>query len=159
MTIDGLNDDFRDFLHELADGGVDFVIVGAFALAYHGAPRASGDIDVFVRPTPENARRLIAALNRFGAPLDAAQVSEKDLARPGMVYQIGLPPRRIDILTAISGVTFDEAWASREPASLDGRAVFFISREAFLENKKAAGRPKDLADVARLNRQPGPAGK
>ena len=150
MTIDGLNEDFRDFLHELADAGVEFVIVGAYALAYHGAPRASGDIDVFVRPTPENARRLIGALNRFGAPLDSAQVSETDLAQPGTVYQIGLPPRRIDVLTAISGVSFDEAWASRQPTTLDGRAVFFIGREAFINNKTAAGRPKDLADVDRL---------
>ncbi|MEA2699638.1 MAG: hypothetical protein QOI66_3909 [Myxococcales bacterium] len=155
MTIDGLNDDFRDFLHDLVDAGVDFVIVGAYALAFHGAPRASGDIDVFVRPTIENARRVIAALIRFGAPLNSAHVSEEDLARPGTVYQIGLPPRRIDLLTQISGVTFDEAWASREPTTLDGRTVCFVSRDTFLKNKKAAGRPKDLADVARLDRSSG----
>jgi predicted nucleotidyltransferase len=151
MTIsDGLNEDFRDLLIELADAGVDFVIVGAFALAFHGAPRASGDIDIFVRPEPTNASRLVKALLRFGAPLDSAAVSEEDFARPGLVYLIGLPPRRIDILTEISGVSFDEAWASRESAEVDGRPVHIIGRETFLKNKAASGRPKDLADVARL---------
>jgi predicted nucleotidyltransferase len=153
MIIEGLNDDFRDLLRELVDAEVDFVVVGAFALAFHGAPRASGDIDVFVRPSPENAQRLIRALAQFGAPIGSAQVSEADFARPGMIYQIGLPPRRIDLLTEISGVSFDEAWLSREPSEIDGRTVCFIGRDALLKNKRAAGRPKDLADVARLTRK------
>jgi hypothetical protein len=150
MTLEGLNDDFRDVLAELAAADVEFVIVGAYALAFHGAPRASGDIDVFVRPTLDNAKRLMSALAQFGAPLAAAGVTHDDFARPGLVYQIGLPPRRIDLLTEISGLSFDEAWASRQPAELDGRTVHFIGREALLTNKKASGRPKDLADVARL---------
>jgi predicted nucleotidyltransferase len=156
MTLEGLNDDFRDLLLELADAGVEFVIVGAFALAFHGAPRASGDIDIFVRPTRENAERIVAALVRFGAPLTSAGISHEDFARPGMVYQIGLPPRRIDLLTEISGVSFEEAWASREAAEIDGRPVHIIGRETFLKNKQASGRPKDLADVARLTRRPRP---
>lgn len=119
MTLEGLNDDFRDLLVELADAGVEFVIVGAFALAFHGAPRASGDIDIFVRPTHENAERIVAALVRFGAPLTSAGIDQEDFARPGMVYQIGLPPRRIDLLTEISGVSFEEAWASREAAEIE----------------------------------------
>jgi hypothetical protein len=130
MTIAGLNDDFRDLLCELAEEAVAFVIVGAYALAFHGSPRASGDIDIFVRADPENARRVFAALSRFGAPLASANVQEADFARTGMVYQMGLPPRRIDILTEISGVSFEEAWASRSPAEVDGRSVSFIGREA-----------------------------
>ncbi len=152
MTLEGLNEDFRDFLVLLADGGVDFVIVGAYALAFHGAPRASGDIDLFVRPTPANAERVFDALARFGAPLESAGVTAADFTQPGAVYQIGLPPRRIDVLTEISGLTFDEAWASRITAEIDGRTVSFIGREALLKNKEASGRPKDAADLARLRK-------
>jgi len=152
MTLEGLHEDFRDLLVVFADGEVDFVIVGAYALAFHGAPRASGDIDVFIRPTLANAERVFAALARFGAPLASAGVTAAEFARPGTVYQIGLPPRRIDILTEISGVTFDEAWESRVIAEVDGRAVGFIGRTVLLKNKVAAGRPKDIADVARLRR-------
>jgi glycine cleavage system aminomethyltransferase T len=152
MTLEGLNEDFRDALVLLADGGVEFVIVGAYALAFHGAPRASGDIDVFVRPSPANAQRVFDALTRFGAPLQAAGVTAADFARPGAVYQIGLPPRRIDLLTEVSGLSFDDAWASRITAEVEGRTVSFIGREALLRNKEASGRPKDLADLARLRR-------
>lgn len=152
MTLEGLNEDFRDLLILLVDGGVEFVIVGAYALAFHGAPRASGDIDIFVRSSPANAQRLVDVLARFGAPLAAAGVTAEDFARTGTVYQIGLPPRRVDLLTQISGMTFDEAWMSRVPADVAGRTVPFIGREALLKNKEAAGRPQDVADVARLRR-------
>ena len=152
MTLEGLHEDFRDLLVLLVDTGVEFVIVGAYALAFHGAPRASGDIDLFVRASPDNAERVFAALARFGAPLETAGVTAADFAQPGMVYQIGLPPRRIDVLTEISGVTFDRAWESRAVADVDGRTVGFIGRAALLENKQAAGRPQDIADVARLLR-------
>jgi hypothetical protein len=152
MTLEELHEDFRDLLILFADADVDFVIVGAYALAFHGAPRASGDIDLFIRPTMANARRVFDALARFGAPLESAGVTPSDFARPGTVYQIGLPPRRIDVLTEISGVTFDEAWASRVTAEVDGRSVGFIGRAALLRNKEAAGRPKDIADAARLRR-------
>ena len=150
MTLEGLNEDFRDLLRELTDCSVEFVIVGAYALAFHGAPRASGDIDIFVRAEQTNAEKVWRALAAFGAPLQATSVVPEDFARPGTVYQIGLPPRRIDILTEISGVPFAEAWASRVPAQVDGRTVQFIGKDALLRNKQAAGRPKDLADVARL---------
>ena len=152
MTLEGLNEDFRDLLVLLADAGVEFVIVGAYALAFHGAPRASGDIDLFVRPSAVNAGRVFDALVRFGAPLHSAGVTAADFAQPGAVYQIGLPPRRIDLLTEISGVTFDEAWASRSTAEVDGRTVAFIGREALIKNKEASGRLKDAADVARLRK-------
>jgi hypothetical protein len=154
MTLEGLNDDFRDVLLLFADGGVDFLIVGAYALGFHGAPRASGDIDLLVRPSSDNAPRVFSTLSQFGAPLAAHGVAATDFARPGTVYQIGLPPRRIDILTEISGVTFDEAWASRVKAEVEGRSVWVLGRDAFLKNKLAAGRPKDLADAARLARKP-----
>ena len=152
MTLEGLNSDYRDLLVLLVDNGTEFVVVGAYAVAFHGAPRASGDIDLFVRPSPANAERVYDALTRFGAPLASAGVAAADFTRPGTVYQIGLPPRRIDILTQISGVTFDEAWASRTTAELEGRPVGFIGREALLKNKEATGRPKDAADIARLRR-------
>jgi hypothetical protein len=152
MTLEGLNSDFRDLLILLVDNGTEFVVVGAYAVAFHGAPRASGDIDLFVRPSPANAERVYDALTRFGAPLASAGVVSADFARPDTVYQIGLPPRRIDILTRISGVTFDEAWASRTTAEVEGRPVGFIGREALLKNKEASGRPKDAADIARLRR-------
>ena len=150
MTLEGLHEDFRDLLVLFADAGVEFVIVGAYALAFHGAPRASGDIDLFVRPSSANAQRVFDALARFGAPLESASVTAADFAQSGAVYQIGLPPRRIDVLTEISGVTFDEAWASRVGGEVEGRTVGFIGRAALLRNKEASGRPKDIADAARL---------
>jgi hypothetical protein len=152
MTLEGLNEDFRDLLVLLADAGVEFVIVGAYALAFHGAPRASGDIDLFVRPSAVNAGLVFDVLVRFGAPLRAAGVTAADFTQPGAVYQIGLPPRRIDLLTEISGVTFDEAWASRVLAEVEGRTVSFMGREALIKNKEASGRLKDVADVDRLRK-------
>jgi hypothetical protein len=154
MTLEGLNEDFRDLLVLLADAGVEFLIVGAYALAFHGAPRASGDIDLFVRASAVNAERVFGALARFGAPLQASGVTAADFAQPGAVYQIGLPPRRIDVLTEISGVTFDEAWASRATAEVEGRTVSFIGRDVLIRNKEASGRPKDVADIDRLRRRP-----
>lgn len=150
MTLEGLHEDYRDLRVLFADASVEFVIVGAYALAFHGAPRASGDIDLFVRPSLANAQRAFDALARFGAPLESAGVTAGDFAQPGAVYQIGLPPRRIDVLTEISGVTFDEAWTSRVVGEVEGRTVGFIGRAALLKNKEASGRPKDIADAARL---------
>jgi hypothetical protein len=149
-TLREMNADFRDLLLAFGAEEVEFVVVGAYALALHGAPRFTGDLDVFVRPSTDNAAKVWRALARFGAPIEAASVRPSDFETPGIVYQIGLPPARIDILTEISGVTFDEAWATRESADLDGARVHFIGRDAFLRNKRAAGRPKDLADAARL---------
>jgi hypothetical protein len=156
-SLEGLNEDFRDLLVLFADAGVEFVVIGAYALALHGAPRASGDIDLFVRADVDNAARVVEALARFGAPLASAGITAADLAQPGIVYQIGLPPRRIDILTEISGVTFDEVWASRVTSELEGRAIAFIGRDALLKNKEATGRVRDMADVARL-KKPKPDG-
>jgi hypothetical protein len=147
-----LNPDFRDLLLALSGEGVEFLVVGAHALALHGAPRSTGDLDVLVRPSEENADRVWRALVRFGAPMEAAGVRAADFTTPGIVYQIGLPPSRIDLLTEITGVTFDEAWASRAAADLEGSTIHLLGRDALVRNKQATGRPKDLADVSRLRR-------
>lgn len=147
MTPPELNEDFADVLRALHEAGADFVIVGAHALAAFGVVRATGDIDLFVRSTTENAERVYAALTVFGAPLAAHGITISDFAQEGWVYQLGLPPRRIDVLTSISGVSFDDAWASRVPLRLAGVDVFVIGRDALIRNKRAAGRPKDVLDA------------
>lgn len=149
-----LHADFEDFLVALCEAEADFLIVGAYAMSLHGVPRATGDIDVFVRPSSENAARVWSALAAFGAPLEAAGLTRADLSTPGTVYQMGVPPRRIDVLTAISGVTFDEAWADKTAIEVAGHPVHFIGRDALARNKRASGRPKDLADLEILERDP-----
>jgi hypothetical protein len=124
--------------------------VGAYALALHGVPRFTGDLDVLVRPSGENAERTWRALARFGGPVAAAGVKPTHFTTLGVVCEIGLPPTRIDVLTAIDGLTFDEVWTTREVADLAGSGVSFIGRDALIRNKEATGRPKDLADAARL---------
>jgi hypothetical protein len=125
---------------------VEFLLVGAYAVAVHGYPRATGDIDLYVRPSVENAVRVIAALTEFGAPLQG--VSATDFQVPGIIYQVGVAPGRIDILTAIDGVSWDEAWSGHRVQDVAGLRVPVIGLEALLKNKKASGRPKDLADLA-----------
>ena len=146
-----MNRDFAEMLSALFEAGADFLIVGAHALAAHGIPRATGDLDIWVRPTAENAARVLSALRRFGAPLH--DLSLEDLSRPDVVFQIGLPPYRIDLLTSISGVSFDEAWTGRLVAEVDRQPLPFIGREELLRNKRAAGRPKDIADAAELSKK------
>jgi hypothetical protein len=140
--------DFRDMLSALSAEGAEFLVVDAFALGVHGYPRATGDIDLWVRPTPENASRVMRALRRFGAPLH--DLTESDLATAGVVFQIGLPPTRIDIRTEISGVDFESAWAQRTPHAWGNLHVAVLGREDLIRNKRAAGRPKDLLDVMLL---------
>lgn len=147
-----LNDDFLDMLDALNAAAAEYLLVGAFAMAVHGVPRATGDIDILVRPSDDNARRVIAALRTFGAPLAQHNVTEADFSVPGAVYQLGLPPRRIDLLTSITGVSFDVAWASRVTARLQGREVAVLGRATLIENKRATGRPKDLVDVQLLEK-------
>ncbi len=149
----GLNADFLDLLRALTERGVEFVVVGAHAMAANGVPRATGDLDVLVRPERFNAERLLAALHDFGAPTADHGVTAADFERLGTVYQIGLPPRRIDLLTAISGVDFDRAWASRVAVQVEDMSVPFLGIEALIDNKVAAGRAKDLADVELLRRR------
>lgn len=140
-----MNPDFVDLLRAFVAADVRFLVVGAYALALHGRPRATGDLDVWVEATPDNAARVMRALRAFGAP--TADIAEADFAREGVTYQIGLPPGRIDILTQLTGLTFAEAWPDRLHRAFGEVAVDFIGRAAFLRNKRATGRPKDLGDI------------
>jgi hypothetical protein len=143
-----MNRDFAEMLAALSGAGADYLIVGAHAVAAHGQPRATGDLDLWVRPTPDNAARVWQALVAFQAPLHDLTV--EDLATPDVVFQIGIPPCRIDILTAITGVQFEEAWPRRVALTVEGVELPFIGRKDLLANKRAAGRPKDLGDIAAL---------
>lgn len=147
-----LFEDTRDLLIELDQAQVDFIVVGAHALAAHGLTRATADFDVFVRPSRENAERLYRALLAFGAPLGAHGVETDHFTLPGMVYQLGLPPRRIDILTTISGLDFEAAWSSRLVVDVGEIRLPVLGREALIRNKLASGRKKDLLDVEALQR-------
>jgi len=140
--------DFVEMLCALSAAEADYLVVGAHALAAHGRPRATGDLDLWVRPTRENAERVWAALARFGAPM--GDLTKDDLASPGIVFQIGIAPHRIDILTAIDGVEFEEAWSARSRVELEGNGVPVISREHLIRNKRATGRAQDLVDVTWL---------
>jgi hypothetical protein len=143
-----INQDFSDMLSALSEEGVEYLLVGAYALAVHGHPRATGDIDIWVRPTPENAGRVLRAVARFGAPL--RDLSAADLSTPGTVFQIGVPPRRIDLMTSIDAVEFAAAWTGRLQARVGDRDVPVIGKSDLVRNKRATGRPQDLADVAAL---------
>ncbi len=140
-----LNQDFRDLLFALNDAGADYLVVGAHALAAHGHVRATKDLDIWVRPELANAQRVYGALDAFGAPL--AGLSVGDLATPGIVFQIGVAPIRIGIITAIDGVTFEEAWPARVLSRYDDQPINVLSREHLIQNKLASGRLQDLADV------------
>ena len=140
-----LNQDFNDLLSEFNGQHVEYLVVGAHALAAHGHIRATKDLDIWVRPDPANAPRVVRALRAFGAPLQ--DLSESDLSEPGIVFQIGVDPLRIDILTQIDGVGFDEAWQGRMAASYGGISVFVLSRAHLIRNKRASGRTQDLADI------------
>ncbi len=155
MTQIFVNRDFAEILQSLSATSAEFLLVGAHARAAYGIPRATADIDIWVRATPENALRVWKALADYGAPLHDLTID--DLSHPGVVYQIGLPPYRIDILTEISGVTFEEAWPNRMYGNFGGATYPVIGREEFIRNKRAAGRSKDLADiddVEQLGRDP-----
>ncbi len=143
-----MNQDFVDLLRAFGAHDVRFMVVGAYALGVHGRPRATGDLDVWIEATPANAVRVIEALADFGAPL--ADVAVADFAQPGIVFQMGLPPGRIDVLTQITGVAFADAWPNRVRAAFGPVEVDVIGREAFIANKRATGRAKDLGDIEAL---------
>jgi hypothetical protein len=146
-----LNKDWREFPELLNSNGVEYLVVGAFAVAFHGFPRYTGELDLLVRPTEDNAQRALLALSEFG--FGKLGIQTADLCSPGMVVQLGVKPNRIDLLTAISGVSFEEAWATRSKAELDGVATQFIGRTALLRNKQQTGRAKDLGDAEELRKR------
>jgi predicted nucleotidyltransferase len=145
-----LDKDLREFIESLNSRRVDYVIVGGHAVAFHGHPRFTGDIDLFVRASSENAGRLVEAITDFG--FSDLRLSPDTLTRPNNVVQLGYPPNRIDLLTSISGVDFEEAWNSKAAGELDGVPVFFLGWDALLKNKRASGRDRDLVDVSRLSK-------
>jgi hypothetical protein len=143
-----LNEDYKDMLRALSDEKARFLLVGAYAMAAHGYPRATMDIDIWVLPSPTNAEAVLRALDRFGAPLH--DLTKEDLQREGTVFQIGVAPRRVDILTSASGLQFEEAFARSVQVDLDGIPVRIPSRDDLIRNKRACGRTKDLADAEAL---------
>ena len=142
--------DFKDLLSEFNAHGVEYLVVGAYALAAHGRVRATGDLDVWVRPDPANAKRVLGALVSFGAPLQG--LTEQDLSTPGIVFQIGVAPLRIDVLTAIDAVEFEEAWHARIITRFVDQSVSVLSAAHLIRNKRALGRAQDIADLEWLER-------
>lgn len=146
---------FRDVLSELFAAQAEFLVVGAFAMSAHQFPRATGDLDIFVRPDPNNAQRVWEALARFGAPLEEYNITVEDLSRSGLVFWLGKEPNRIDVMTAIDGVSFEEAWETRIYREVSGVVLPVLSLENLLKNKKSTGRPKDGFDVAWIEEETG----
>jgi hypothetical protein len=142
------NIDLIELLVALNEEGAEYFIVGAYAFAFHGRPRATKDIDLLVRPTNENAARVWRALSTFGAPLSG--LTPSDLASPGTIFSMGRDPNRIDIITSIDGVTFEDGWESRVRSTYEGVPVAYMGRSDLIANKKVVGLPQDLADVAYL---------
>ena len=143
-----MNPDFVDLLRALSAAEVRFLVVGAYAVTFHARPRATGDLGLWLDPSPENARRAWGALRDFGAPM--AGLTEQDLATPRLVFQLGVEPRRIDLLTSLTGLEFDSAWPRRVAGTFGDVPCHYLSREDLLVNKRALGRPRDLADVEML---------
>lgn len=143
--------DFRELLALLNEHAVEYIIVGGYALAFHGAPRFTGDIDIFVRPDPRNAARILEALNEFG--FDSVDITEADFITPGKVVQLGVPPVRVDLVTSLTGISWEEVNTAKIPGSYGDVPVFFIGKEQFIANKRAMGRKRDLADIEALGEE------
>jgi predicted nucleotidyltransferase len=143
-----LNEDYRDILHALSDEKVKFLLVGAYALAAHGYPRATMDIDIWVMPSSQNADAVLRALRRFGAPLH--NLSKEDLQKDGTIFQIGVAPRRIDIITTASGLQFEETFKRSISMDVEGIELHIPCLDDLISNKRASGRTKDLADAEAL---------
>jgi hypothetical protein len=143
-----MSPDFLDIVRALSDANARFIIVGAYAVNLYVDPRATGDLDIWVEPSAENAGNVLRALKDFGAPITG--VSESDFAKPGVTFQIGVAPLRIDILTEISGVEFGEAWNDRAMHSFGPFTIPFLGKQTLIKNKRAAARTKDLADLDSL---------
>lgn len=146
-----LPDDFRDLIQILSRNGVQYMIVGGYALSLYAAPRTTGDIDIFVKIDPENAKRILHSLDEFGfGDLD---ISEQDLLSPAQVIQLGFPPNRVDFMTTIEGVSWEEAFANRKQVIQDGLTFPVIGKEELVKNKLSTGRLKDMADVEQVRKK------
>ena len=143
-----LDRDFKEFVSLLNARSVRYLVVGGYAVAAHGLPRYTGDFDAWIWLSEENAQKVLGVLEEFG--FGGFDITEEDFTREDSVVQLGYPPHRIDLLTSISGVTFEDAWSRRLNVEIEGEVVGFIGREDLITNKRAVGRPQDLADVARL---------
>lgn len=150
-----MNEDWTELLGALSASGARYLVVGAHALAVHGVPRGTQDLDVWIDRGRDNVERVWRGLAAFGAPLDGLGVTRDDLRRPDTVIQLGLPPNRIDLLTSISGIQdFETAWSDRVEHAFGGRQVPFIGRATLIRNKRESGRRKDLADLEALGELP-----
>ena len=147
-----IQSDFKELLELFNSHKVEYLITGAYALAFHGAPRYTGDIDLYIKPDSSNARRIVNALDQFG--FGGLGLKEEDFTTPGQIIQLGAPPARIDIIISIRGVLWDEAEGGKIAGSCSGVPVYFIGREQFIANKQATGRQKDLADLESLGEKP-----
>jgi hypothetical protein len=143
-----LNPDFRDILSAFIDARVEFLVVGGYAMAAHRLPRATKDLDLWIGPFAANAPRVLRALDVFGAPRH--DLTAADLERDGTIYQVGVPPNRVDVITTVDGVSFAEAWRDRVDIDIDGLKIPVIGRRQLIANKRAVGRPQDLVDAALL---------
>ena len=146
------NRDFSDLLAAFAAHDVRALVVGAYAVTFHTRPRFTKDLDVWVEPTAANAANLVAALAAFGAPLHAHGVTAADFTRPGVVYQLGVVPNRIDVLTSVDGLDFAQCWPRRVAASYGAVPVAYLGKDDLIVNKRTVGRPQDLEDVRALER-------
>lgn len=143
--------DFKELLELFNAHGVEYIIVGGYALAFHGAPRTTGDIDVFIGTAPDNAQRVLEALGEFG--FGAVGITRKDFETPNQVVQLGVPPVRVDIITSLTGVSWEDAYRDRVAGTYGGVSVSYLGREHFVSNKRATGRKRDLADLEALGEE------
>jgi hypothetical protein len=143
-----LNQDFKEFIQSLNDNGVRYLVIGGYAVAFHGYPRYTRDIDIWIEMSPDNAARIVRALEQFG--FGSLRLKEADFLTPDQIIQLGYPPSRIDLITTASGVDFPDCYASRVDVELDDALVSFVSLEGLKRNKRASGRLQDLADLENL---------
>jgi len=144
-----MNSDFKELLQIFADVQVEYLIVGGYAVIHHGQPRATKDLDIWLKPSPENAEKVLKAFARFGLPLMGG-VEKSDFENEGLQYAVGVPPSMINFLTSIPGLQFEEAWANRVEEEEDGICYLFLSKTDLIQSKRVAGRPQDLADISEL---------
>lgn len=147
-----LNEDYREMLQILLGNDVRFLVVGAYALGAYGYPRATGDFDIWVDTSPDNSKKIYASLAQFGAPL--SDISETTFTEEGIMFQIGIAPRRIDLITHIDGVDFKEAYETKKVIEVDHLRIPFISRDNLIKNKRSTGREKDKLDAEYLSGNP-----